>query len=133
MGLLGICHYVFFLTIDKLLWQIAETINRKKPPNSVPLEYLDVMKLSKKYKIEAKGVLKFCEDHGITANKSPVYIMPTTAHISLFKGTNLSGMGLGEDRTILIPFDENSRMKTHGEFDFVVLSKRKNVKLTFIC
>jgi len=40
-------------------------------------------------------------------------------------------MGLGEDETILIPCDENSRMKTEGEFDFVVFSKRKNVKITF--
>ena len=97
------------------------------------MTYMEVMKLSKKYKIEAKGVLKFCEDHGIQAKNSPVCIMPTTAHISLFKGTNLTGMGLGEDETILIPCDENSRMKTDGEFDFVVFSKRKNGKITFIC
>ena len=97
------------------------------------MTYMKVMKLSKKYKIEAKGVLKFCEDHGIKGDTFPVCIMPTTAHISLFKGTNLTGMGLGEDRTILIPCDENSRMKTDGEFDFVVFSKRKNGKITFIC
>ena len=97
------------------------------------MTYMEVMKLSKKYKIEAKGVLKFCKKHDIQAKNSPICIMPTTAHISLFKGTNLTGMGLGEDETILIPCDENSRMKTEGEFEFVVFSKRKNVKITFIC
>ena len=90
------------------------------------MTYMEVMRLSKKYKIEAKGVLKFCKKHDIQAENSPVCIMPTTAHISLFKGTNLTGMGLGEDETILIPCDENSRMKTEGEFDFVVFSKWKN-------
>ena len=51
--------------------------------------------------------------------------MPTTAHISLFKGTNLTGMGLGEDETILIACDQNSRMKTDGEFDFLVFNKKE--------
>ena len=87
---------------------------------------MDVMRLSKKYKIEAMGVLNFCTEHNVQPENSPVCIMPTTAHISLFKGTNLAGMGLGELQTILIPCDENSRMKTDGEFDFIVFSKRKN-------
>ena len=87
------------------------------------MTYMEVMRLSKEYKVEAMGVLKFCAKHKITAEKSPVYIMPTTAHISLFKGTNLVGMGLGESSTILMPCDENSRMITGGEFDFSFLVK----------
>ena len=94
---------------------------------------MDVMRLSKEYKIEAMGVLKFCAEHNIQPENSPVCVMPTTAHISLYKGNNLTGMGLGERETILIPCDENSRMKTDGEFDFTVFRKRKNVKRTLIC
>ena len=75
---------------------------------------MDVMRLSKEYKIEAMGVLRFCEEHGITSGNAPVCIVPTTAHISLFKATNLSGVGLGKNETIMIPCDENSRIKTGG-------------------
>lgn len=92
--------------------KIANTINQGKSSTSDQMTYMEVMRLSKKYKIEAKGVLKFCKKHDIQAENSPVCIMPTTAHISLFKGTNLTGMGLGEDETILIACDKNSRMKT---------------------
>lgn len=116
MNLWGIAIGYFFLKIDKLFWQIANTINQGKSSTSDQMTYMEVMRLSKKYKIEAKGVLKFCKKHDIQAENSPVCIMPTTAHISLFKGTNLTGMGLGEDETILIPCDKNSRMKTDGEW-----------------
>ena len=115
MSLWGIAIGYFFLKIDKLFRQIANTINQGKSSRSDQMTYMEVMRLSKKYKIEAKGVLKFCKKHDIQAKNSPVCIMPTTAHISLFKGTNLTGMGLGEDETILIPCDKNSRMKTDGE------------------
>ena len=114
MSLWGIAIGYFFLKIDKLFWQIANTINQLEGKSST--SYMEVMRLSKKYKIEAKGVLKFCKKHDIQAKNSPVCIMPTTAHISLFKGTNLTGMGLGEDETILIACDKNSRMKTDGEW-----------------
>lgn len=92
--------------------KIAYTINQGNSSTSDQLTYMDVMRLSKEYKIEAMGVLKFCAEHNIQPENSPVCVMPTTAHISLYKGNNLTGMGLGERETILIPCDENSRMKT---------------------
>ncbi|XP_067049281.1 L-tyrosine decarboxylase-like [Acropora muricata] len=113
--------------------KIADTINQGKSSTSDQMTYMEVMKLSKKYKIEAKGVLKFCEDHGIKGDTFPVCIMPTTAHISLFKGTNLSGMGLGEDRTILIPCDENSRMKTDDLEDKLESLRTAGIAVVAVC
>ncbi|XP_015765461.1 PREDICTED: uncharacterized protein LOC107344318 isoform X2 [Acropora digitifera] len=113
--------------------KIADTINQGKSSTSDQMTYMEVMKLSKKYKIEAKGVLKFCEDHGIKGDTFPVCIMPTTAHISLFKGTNLSGMGLGEDRTILIPCDENSRMKTKDLEDKLESLRTAGIAVVAVC
>ncbi|EDO40342.1 predicted protein, partial [Nematostella vectensis] len=63
----------------------------------------------------AIGTQNFCTRHGLKQN--PCVLAPTTAHVSLYKGCTILGMGKGN--LITIPVDENARMCVKGLRDLL--------------
>lgn len=53
---------------------------------------------------------EFCQRHKLIATSG--FLAPSTAHISLFKGATI--LGMGKNNLVLVPVDENARMDIKG-------------------
>jgi len=70
----------------------------------------DLLGLMTKYAFESLGTQEFCQRHKLKNN--PCSLAPTTAHVSIFKGATILGVGKGN--LIPVPVDENARMDVKG-------------------
>ena len=76
----------------------------------------DVLGVMSKYAFESIGTQEFCQRHNLKNN--PCSLAPTTAHVSLFKGATILGVGKGN--LIVVPVDENARMDIKGTVQMFV-------------
>jgi len=70
----------------------------------------DLLGIMTKYAFESLGTLVFCQRHKLKNN--PCSLAPTTAHISLFKGATI--LGVGKEHLITVPVDDHARMDVKG-------------------
>ncbi|XP_048584706.1 uncharacterized protein LOC5498142 isoform X2 [Nematostella vectensis] len=75
----------------------------------------DLLGVMANYGYDAIGIQNFCARHGLKQN--PCVLAPTTAHVSLYKGCTILGMGKGN--LITIPVDDNARMCVKGLRDLL--------------
>ncbi|EDO29152.1 predicted protein, partial [Nematostella vectensis] len=75
----------------------------------------DLLGVMANYGYDAIGIQTFCARHGLKHN--PCVLAPTTAHVSLYKGCTILGMGKGN--LITIPVDDNARMCVKGLRDLL--------------
>ena len=90
---------------------VLAILNKGSSTNKVTYEQL--MTLMKKYTLESIGEFMFYKKYDI--NNTPCVFAPVTAHISLFKGNNITGLGTGDKNFILVPVDKSSRMNMEGK------------------
>jgi len=76
--------------------------------SAIPINEFNVIIAN--YSYECIGTHEFCQRHNLKNN--PCYLAPTTAHVSLFKGATI--VGIGRNNLSMIPVDINSRMDTKG-------------------
>ena len=81
--------------------------------STTEVTYEQLMTLMKKYTLESIGPFLFYKKYDI--NKPPCVFAPVTAHISMFKGTNITGLGAGDRTFNLVAVDKSSRMSMEGK------------------
>lgn len=77
----------------------------------------DLLGIMTKYGLESIGIQEFTQRHKLQNN--PCSLASTTAHVSLFKGATI--LGVGKEHLVPVPVDDNARMDVKGT---IVLLKR---------
>ena len=91
---------------------VMALLNQSKNRTNSEVIYKELLTLMKSYTLEFIGAFLFYKKYDI--KNTPCVLLPSTAHISLHKGANISGLGIGDKIVVLIPVDKRSRMNTKG-------------------
>ena len=91
---------------------VLAILNESKRRTDKEVTYEELMTLLKGYTLESIGAFMFYKRYDI--KNPPCVLLPSTAHISLYKGTNITGLGTGDKNVVLIPVDKSSRMNMKG-------------------
>lgn len=70
----------------------------------------DLLGIMANYGLESIGIQDFTKRHHLKNN--PCSLASTTAHVSLFKGATI--LGVGKEHLIPVPVDDNARMDVKG-------------------